>query len=489
MPPVLDPSKSKVDGLAFLGLSLAQKSEQGHPESATHQTAFDLNQVLDRDYGFLFSTNDDGWLVGGGEPGPPVSYKLAAKDSAHVEIMRVGTYRKDWGGVPLEELLEGMKDILIPQIEVVPTAVVANPDRPPELEIRFDMEPERIMDWKAPLPINWQLRFIHNQLFKKFVFPSRFCPGAFHSTILRKAEFRSEEHRTKYFAKCDAAIAEWRKKGPQPLNTVPRTLTGEPMEESEAEQEQQNNLAIVSSSSKKDELPYPEDEAPAAEEKKDDDDVIAAVASPEPATPVANVDVARSADAGDSSSSGQSTEIQIGDTVTTPYGTGKVLSIVASSTTEETESFQIELPYGKLFVRLTEVLQKKPENDEAAKATNETTQVVSPKDCHSGIWLFTDRENITHFFKPNFLPPYDTPEKMQIILDVLKEEWDEETLSWKPCGQGSMSRAKAAHDASRNAAKKTSPQHINQLEQFMGNVLSTMNSYCTPQNPTEVAEK
>jgi hypothetical protein len=199
MPPVLDPSKSKVDGLAFLGLSLARNSDQGHPESATHQTAFDLNKVLDRDYEFLFSTNDDGWLVGGGVPGPPTTYKLAAKDSAHVEIMRIGTYRKEWGGVPLEELLSVMQsgEILIPQIEALPTAVVANPDTPPELEIRFDMEPEipNFEDLDAPLPINWQLRFLHNQFFKKFIFPSRFCPGAFHSTILRKAEFRSEDVR------------------------------------------------------------------------------------------------------------------------------------------------------------------------------------------------------------------------------------------------------------------------------------------------------
>jgi hypothetical protein len=54
---------------------------------------------------------------------------------------------------------------------------------------------------------------------------------------------------------------------------------------------------------------------------------------------------------------------------------------------------------------------------------------------NSGIWLFTDRENITNFFKPNFLPPYDTPEKKQIILDMLQEEWDEKTLSWKACKQ------------------------------------------------------
>jgi hypothetical protein len=291
MPPVLDPINSKVDGLAFLGLSLARKSQEGHPDSYTHQESFDLNEVVDREYEFIFSTNDDGWLVGGGEPGPPISYKLAAKDSAHAELLRIGTYRKEWGGVPLEDILHLMTsgEILIPQIEVLPTAVVANPDMPPELEIRFDMEPATAPTMEDPLPINWQLRFLHNQLFRKLEFPSRFCPGAFHSTILRKAEFRSEEHRKGYFDKCEAVIQKWRADGPKPLNTACRTLTGEVSEE------------------------------------------------------------------------------------------------------------------------LTEY--------------------------NSGIWLFTDREKITNFFRPNFLPPYDTPEKKQIILDMLQEEWDEKTLSWKACKQ------------------------------------------------------
>jgi len=169
--------------------------------------------------------------------------------------------------------------ILIPHISVLPTAVVANPDNPPELEIRFDMEPwvPNFDDPKAPLPVNWQLRFLHNQLFKQFNFPSRFCPGAFHSTILRKAEFRSPVHRAKYFEKCDKAIKKWRKAGPQPLNDGAWDTDGSPL--------------------------------------------------------------------------------------------------------------------------------------------------LDPDNYNSGIWLFLDRENITHFFPPNFLPPYDTPDKKKFILDVLREEW------------------------------------------------------------------
>lgn len=170
--------------------------------------------------------------------------------------------------------------ILIPQIEVLPTAVVANPDKPPELEIRFDM-PTAVdfVDLKAPLPHNWQLRFIHNQLFKHFQNPSRFCPGAFHSTIVRKAEFRSEQHKHAYFAKCNAVLQRWAIDGPKALNNGAWDADG--------------------------------------------------------------------------------------------------------------------------------------------------SSLKKPGEYNSGIYLFTDRTKVTHFFPPNFLPPYDTEAKRQIILSFLAEEWDE----------------------------------------------------------------
>jgi len=33
----------------------------GHGDSVTHQQAFDLNDVLDRNYDYLASTDDSGW--------------------------------------------------------------------------------------------------------------------------------------------------------------------------------------------------------------------------------------------------------------------------------------------------------------------------------------------------------------------------------------------------------------------------------------------
>ena len=343
MPPVLDPSKSKVDGLAFIGLSLCRSDSNGHPSSKTHQEAFDLNQILDRDYKYIFSTNDDGWLVGGGEPGPPRSYKLAAPDSAHVEIMRIGTYNAEWGGVSAEDILEVIQQgkILIPEMTVVPTAVVANGDSPPELEIRFDMapayhDPEPESDYEA-LPVNWQLRFLQNQLFRHFQYPSRFCPGSFHSTILRKAEFRSPAAECSYFAMCDKAVRKWRRRGPQALIPV-------------ADKKQSSRIAT-----------------------------IAPPLSTNGSTPLTAPP-----------SSGRS-----------PFACDSIETVL-----EVVDDMLTPVP------------------DTAKSAAGD-----------SGVWLFTDRANPSHHIKPNFLPPYDTPEKRRIILNVLAEEWDPAVLDWTPAPQ------------------------------------------------------
>ncbi|GKY96594.1 hypothetical protein MPSEU_000619000 [Mayamaea pseudoterrestris] len=313
MPPVLDPSRCKVDGLAFIGLSLTRANVRvGNPDSSTHQTAFDFDTIQDRSYDYLASTNDDGWLVGGGEP--PESFKLTARDSAHVELMRIGTFDPALGGLSVNEIKRAIESgaILIPEITVCPTAVVANGDSPPELEVRFDLEaapPSKFED--EPLPMNWQLRFIHNQLFHQFHFAARFCPGAHHMTFCRKAEFKSPHYRAAYFRKCAKQIEDWKRRGPQPL--VPRKL--------DASIERVSSLPCSPSMLRK-EMDWADDNA---------------------------------------------------------------------------------------------------------------------RD--SGLYLFRDRNTITHYFAPNFFPPYDTPEKKSLIMNVISQEWDEHTLSWKAASDKNVEKA------------------------------------------------
>lgn len=126
--------------------------EFANPFSKSRQVQYDFNGLQDRYYENVLSTNDDGWLVGGGEG--PAAYKLAAPDSAHQEvkgvselslcvfwlpcdnrciskkknlcplslsnlfvalvitfnnqIVRLGTFEEAWGGVALETVIDFM---------------------------------------------------------------------------------------------------------------------------------------------------------------------------------------------------------------------------------------------------------------------------------------------------------------------------------------------------------------------------------------------
>jgi hypothetical protein len=129
----------------------------------------------------------------------------------------------------------------------------------------------------------------------------------------------------------------------------------------------------------------------------------------------------------------------------------------------------------------------KSEDEEVEKVMLNLHESV---ECHSGIWLFTDRENISHFFEPNFLPPYDTPEKRKIILDVLKEEWDEKTLSWKPCGEGSMTKHAQQEKVEKSIPiekssltleeKSSATPLIEKFDDLVGEMLSHARVCCSP---------
>lgn len=159
---------------------------------------------------------------------------------------------------------------------VLPTGVIENGDLPPEIEVRFDMkkplkhgnentrsDPEKINkngymnengynsenensnnqrnnnnenenekkneNNKIPLEkySNWQLKFIHNQLFNKLNNSNRFCPGPHHMTFVRKATFKNKQLKNDYFDRCNEVLKKWEVEGPQFLHPESRKLTHE----------------------------------------------------------------------------------------------------------------------------------------------------------------------------------------------------------------------------------------------------------------------
>ncbi len=55
----------------------------------------------------------------------------------------------------------------------------------------------------------------------------------------------------------------------------------------------------------------------------------------------------------------------------------------------------------------------------------------SELDSPHGVYLFRHRNLPIRYFPPNFHPPYNTPEKREIIASVLQKQWNERTLQWE----------------------------------------------------------
>jgi hypothetical protein len=54
------------DGLSFIGISFSVNTANGNPYSYQLCDQFPMENIIDRDYDYIMSMDEDGWLVGGG---------------------------------------------------------------------------------------------------------------------------------------------------------------------------------------------------------------------------------------------------------------------------------------------------------------------------------------------------------------------------------------------------------------------------------------
>lgn len=232
-----------------IGLCLSRKHPTlGHPDTVTRQTAFDFNELQDRDYKYVSSTDDSGWLAGGGERGDPylsgvpkefdhtgsvtssksedsgsggikhksfgAGHKIAAPDRVHIPIIQINAP----SSAVIDEIVSALArgEIFIPECPVLPETLSVNTTSPPDLVVRFgcekndDMSPE---DWP-----NWCLEFLHNQLYDYFAsMGAQWAKRPFQITLARKVRWMTVKHMNKYFARSEQVINSWREKGPQYL--------------------------------------------------------------------------------------------------------------------------------------------------------------------------------------------------------------------------------------------------------------------------------
>jgi hypothetical protein len=254
-----------------LGISVSRRhATVGHKDTVTRQTAFDLNELQDRSYKYVSSTDEYGWRAGGGESGerppPPVTTsssnnngadhtnasmmndgsgnsagglqsplsqqpnssnnnnkleqqyyqeKIAAPDTVHIPIIQIPCRSEADVDQVIHALASG--DIFIPHMAILPEILSVNGISPPDLVVRFGCE--RNDDLPPDEWPNWCLEFMHNQLYEYFYsMGAKWTKRPFSITLARKVKWKTVKHMNRYFAHAERVIETWRQKGPQMLD-------------------------------------------------------------------------------------------------------------------------------------------------------------------------------------------------------------------------------------------------------------------------------
>ncbi len=86
-----------MEGLSFIGISFSVNTANGNPYSYQLCDQFPMENIIDRDYNYVMSMDEDGWLVGGGYKTFDYSGKMPYIDSSHTELLRIGSMDPDKG--------------------------------------------------------------------------------------------------------------------------------------------------------------------------------------------------------------------------------------------------------------------------------------------------------------------------------------------------------------------------------------------------------
>lgn len=246
-----DPPRSKHS--VTIGLMLSRRDPTiGHPDTVTRQSAFDFNELQDRNYRYVSSTDASGWRAGGGESGEPSvpndnnistslseedefdkyspsklkamhASKIPAPDTVHIPIIHINCESEASVNSVIAALARG--EVFIPHMSVMPEALGVNGISPPDLVVRFGCE--RNDDFPPEEWPNWCLEFMHNQLYEYFSdVGARWMKRPFQITLAKKVRWKTVKHMNKFFAHSETVINSWREKGPQYLDPLLTHIDG-----------------------------------------------------------------------------------------------------------------------------------------------------------------------------------------------------------------------------------------------------------------------
>eukprot|EP00814_Leptocylindrus_danicus_P000774 CAMPEP_0116015094 /NCGR_PEP_ID=MMETSP0321-20121206/6639_1 /TAXON_ID=163516 /ORGANISM="Leptocylindrus danicus var. danicus, Strain B650" /LENGTH=984 /DNA_ID=CAMNT_0003484813 /DNA_START=71 /DNA_END=3026 /DNA_ORIENTATION=+ len=111
------------EGLSFIGVSFSVQTKKGNPYSYHLCDQFPMENIIDRNYDYVMSMDEDGWLVGGGYKSFDYSGKMPYIDSSHTELLRIGSLDPEYGGTSFDQVYSAMESISFPPFSIFPEYV------------------------------------------------------------------------------------------------------------------------------------------------------------------------------------------------------------------------------------------------------------------------------------------------------------------------------------------------------------------------------
>lgn len=107
-------------GLSFIGVSFSVNTARGNPLSYQLCDQLPMENLIDREYTYIMSMDEDGWLVGGGYKEFDYSGKMPYVDSSHTELLRIGNLDPKQGGTSISQVYQAMSTVSFTPLSIFP---------------------------------------------------------------------------------------------------------------------------------------------------------------------------------------------------------------------------------------------------------------------------------------------------------------------------------------------------------------------------------
>jgi len=214
-------------GLSFIGISFSVNTASGHPYSYQLCDQFPMENIIDRNYDYVMSMDEDGWLVGGGYKTFDYSGKMPYIDSSHTELLRVGSIDPDHGGTSIETVYEAMESISFAPFSIYPEYLKGGGGH----HSGDDNQQETVPSVDITLIVSIVETYEDNDSYSSYEY---FLDELFqamnnvgggpcmddddtdpHVSMARGVKFKSSYHYTQYMAAANTEIAAWQGMYPQ----------------------------------------------------------------------------------------------------------------------------------------------------------------------------------------------------------------------------------------------------------------------------------